>query len=98
MIKEFVEKIDYTKCILDFSIISEKDTTVEPSSDNNPAVSTLADFIGRDGKIFYTLLIPNDVYDLLTEEEKIHLLKKVGKLLLVTIILLIRRLKLINVY
>lgn len=78
MIKEFVEKIDYTKCILDFSIISEKDTTVEPSSDNNqvtvldnnPAISTLADFIGRDGKIFYTLLIPNDVYNLLTEEEK----------------------------
>lgn len=78
MIKEFVEKIDYTKCILDFSIISEKDTTLEESSDNsqitvldnNPAVSTLADFMGRDGKIFYTLLIPNDVYDLLTEEEK----------------------------
>lgn len=78
MIKEFVEKIDYTKCILDFSIISEKDTTVESSSDNNqitvldnnPAISTLADFIGRDGKIFYTLLIPNDVYNLLTEEEK----------------------------
>lgn len=78
MIKEFVEKIDYTKCILDFSIVSEKDTTLEPSSDNsqitvldnNPAVSTLADFMGRDGKIFYTLLIPNDVYDLLTEEEK----------------------------
>lgn len=78
MIKEFVEKIDYTKCILDFSIISEKDTTVEPSSDNNqitvldnnPAISTLADFMGRDGKIFYTLLIPNDVYNLLTEEEK----------------------------
>lgn len=78
MIKEFVEKIDYTKCILDFSIISEKDTTLEPSSDNNqitvldnnPAISTLADFMGRDGKIFYTLLIPNDVYDLLTEEEK----------------------------
>lgn len=78
MIKEFVEKIDYTKCILDFSIISEKDTTLEPSSDNsqitvldnNPAISTLADFIGRDGKIFYTLLIPNDVYNLLTEEEK----------------------------
>lgn len=78
MIKEFVEKIDYTKCILDFSIISEKDTTLEPSSDNsqitvldnNPAISTLADFMGRDGKIFYTLLIPNNVYDLLTEEEK----------------------------
>lgn len=78
MIKEFVEKIDYTKCILDFSIISEKDTTLEPSSDNNqitvldnnPAISTLADFMGRDGKIFYTLLIPNDVYNLLTEEEK----------------------------
>lgn len=78
MIKEFVEKIDYTKCILDFSIISEKDTTVESSSDNNqitvldnnPAISTLADFMGRDGKIFYTLLIPNDVYNLLTEEEK----------------------------
>ena len=78
MIKEFVEKIDYTKCILDFSIISEKDTTVEPSSDNsqiivldnNPAFSTFADNMGRDGKIFYTLLIPNDVYDLLTEEEK----------------------------
>lgn len=78
MIKEFVEKIDYTKCILDFSIVSEKDTTLEPSSDNsqitvldnNPAFSTLADFMGRDGKIFYTLLIPNDVYDLLTEEEK----------------------------
>lgn len=78
MIKEFVEKIDYTKCILDFSIISEKDIILELSSDNNqitvldnnPAISTLADFMGRDGKIFYTLLIPNDVYDLLTEEEK----------------------------
>ena len=78
MIKEFVEKIDYTKCILDFSIVSEKDTTLEATSennqitvlDNNPAFSTLADFMGRDGKIFYTLLIPNDVYDLLTEEEK----------------------------
>lgn len=81
MIKEFVEKIDYTKCILDFSIISEKDTTVEPSSDNNPAVSTLADFIGRDGKIFYTLLIPNDVYDLLTEEEKNTSIEKGWKII-----------------
>lgn len=81
MIKEFVEKNDYTKCILDFSIISEKDTTVEPSSDNNPAVSTLADFIGRDGKIFYTLLIPNDVYDLLTEEEKNTSIEKGWKII-----------------
>lgn len=89
MIKEFVEKIDYTKCILDFSIISEKDTTVEPSSDNNqitvldnnPAISTLADFIGRDGKIFYTLLIPNDVYDLLTEEEKNTSIEKGWKII-----------------
>lgn len=81
MIKEFVEKIDYTKCILDFSIISEKDTTVESSSDNNPAVSTLADFIGRDGKIFYTLLIPNDVYDLLTEEEKNTSIEKGWKII-----------------
>lgn len=89
MIKEFVEKIDYTKCILDFSIISEKDTTVEPSSDNNqitvldnnPAISTLADFIGRNGKIFYTLLIPNDVYDLLTEEEKNTSIEKGWKII-----------------
>lgn len=81
MIKEFVEKIDYTKCIFDFSIISEKNTTVEPSSDNNPAVSTLADFIGRDGKIFYTLLIPNDVYDLLTEEEKNTSIEKGWKII-----------------
>lgn len=89
MIKEFVEKIDYTKCILDFSIISEKDTTVEPFSDNNqitvldnnPAISTLADFIGRDGKIFYTLLIPNDVYDLLTEEEKNTSIEKGWKII-----------------
>lgn len=89
MIKEFVEKIDYTKCILDFSIVSEKDTTVESSSDNNqitvldnnPAISTLADFIGRDGKIFYTLLIPNDVYDLLTEEEKNTSIEKGWKII-----------------
>lgn len=89
MIKEFVEKIDYTKCILDFSIISEKDTTVEPFSDNNqitvldnnPAISTLADFIGRNGKIFYTLLIPNDVYDLLTEEEKNTSIEKGWKII-----------------
>lgn len=89
MIKEFVEKIDYTKCILDFSIISEKDTTLEPASensqitvlDNNPAVSTLADVMGRDGKIFYTLLIPNDVYDLLTEEEKNTSIEKGWKII-----------------
>lgn len=89
MIKEFVEKIDYTKCILDFSIISEKDTTLEPSSDNsqitvldnNPAISTLADFMGRDGKIFYTLLIPNNVYDLLTEEEKNMSIEKGWKII-----------------
>lgn len=89
MIKEFVEKIDYTKCILDFSIISEKDTTLEESSDNsqitvldnNPAVSTLADFMGRDGKIFYTLLISNDVYDLLTEEEKNTSIEKGWKII-----------------
>lgn len=89
MIKEFVEKIDYTKCILDFSIISEKDTTVEPSSDNsqiivldnNPAFSTFADIMGRDGKIFYTLLIPNDVYDLLTEEEKNTSIEKGWKII-----------------
>lgn len=89
MIKEFVEKINYTKCILDFSIISEKDTTLEPSSDNsqitvldnNPAISTLADFMGRDGKIFYTLLIPNNVYDLLTEEEKNMSIEKGWKII-----------------
>lgn len=89
MIKEFVEKIDYTKCILDFSIVSEKDTTLEPSSDNsqitvldnNPAISTLADFMGRDGKIFYTLLIPNNVYDLLTEEEKNMSIEKGWKII-----------------
>lgn len=89
MIKEFVEKINYTKCILDFSIVSEKDTTLEPSSDNsqitvldnNPAISTLADFMGRDGKIFYTLLIPNNVYDLLTEEEKNMSIEKGWKII-----------------
>lgn len=89
IIKEFVEKINYTKCILDFSIVSEKDTTLEPSSDNsqitvldnNPAISTLADFMGRDGKIFYTLLIPNNVYDLLTEEEKNMSIEKGWKII-----------------
>lgn len=89
MIKEFVEKVDYTKCILDFSIISEKDTTLEPASennqvivlDNNPNFSTFADVMGRDGKIFYTLLIPNDVYDLLTEEEKNTSIEKGWKII-----------------
>lgn len=106
MIKEFVEKINYTKCILDFSIISEKDTTLEPSSDNsqitvldnNPAISTLADFMGRDGKIFYTLLIPNNVYDLLTEEEKNMSIEKGWKIITGYNYPVNEGLKLINVY
>lgn len=87
MIKEFVERIDYTKCILDFSIISEKNAIAEPSSKDNQFVvldnitSTLADIMGRNEKIFYTLLIPNDVYDLLTEEEKNTSIEKGWKII-----------------
>lgn len=87
MIKEFVERIDYTKCILDFSIVSGKIATVESSSKDNQIVvldnitSTLADMMGRNEKIFYTLLIPNDVYDLLTEEEKNTSIEKGWKII-----------------
>lgn len=87
MIKEFVERIDYTKCILDFSIVSEKIATAESSSKDNQIVvldnitSTLADMMGRNEKIFYTLLIPNDVYDLLTEEEKNTSIEKGWKII-----------------
>lgn len=87
MIKEFVERIDYTKCILDFSIVSEKNAIAEPSSKDNQFVvldnitSTLADMMGRNEKIFYTLLIPNDVYDLLTEEEKNTSIEKGWKII-----------------
>lgn len=87
MIKEFVERIDYTKCILDFSIVSEKIATAESSSKDNQIVvlatasPTLADIMGRNEKIFYTLLIPNDVYDLLTEEEKNTSIEKGWKII-----------------